>query len=221
VCRILCAGAEMEHGKNLREGIDGQPQPEHVCGAAQPGAQFVQLQVREPQMAEGALVQGLCVLASASQPAGDRGLPIAEDTLCGGSIQPFGQRRQHHGDLVRGSFQTVQGGVAPSSESGVAGLTTKGLDLLSATMCAIPNQGVDVSIGDAEVRALAVGASEALGLYPFRSSPPAFDLAPGAHRSRCWLYTRRGSGGETTGGAIVWAAGLEQTVERGALGPSS
>ncbi len=92
VCRILCAGAEMECGKNLREGIDGQPEPEHVCGAAQPGAQFVQLEVREPEMAEGALVQGLCVLASASQPASDRGLPIAEDTLCGGSIQPFGQR---------------------------------------------------------------------------------------------------------------------------------
>jgi len=32
---------------------------------------------------------------------------------------------------------------------------------------------------------------------------------------------RRGSGGETTGGASVWAAGREQTMERSALGPSS
>jgi len=55
----------MEHGKNLREGIDGQP--EHLCGAAQPCAQFVQLEVREPQIAERALVQGLCVLPSTSQ----------------------------------------------------------------------------------------------------------------------------------------------------------
>ena len=64
---MLCASAEMEHRKNLREGIDGQPEPEHLCGAAQPGAQFVQLEVREPQIAERALVQGLCVLPSASQ----------------------------------------------------------------------------------------------------------------------------------------------------------
>ncbi len=36
---------------------------------------------------------------------------------------------------------------------------------------------------------------------------------------RCRLSTRRGSGGETTGGTIVWAAGLQETVERAALGP--
>jgi hypothetical protein len=80
-----------------------------------------------------------------------------------------------------------------------------------------------VGIGDPEVRALLVGTSEALGVYSLRCSPTAFDLAPGAHRCRCrcWLHARRGSGDETTGGAIVWAARLEQTVERGALGPSS
>jgi hypothetical protein len=36
----------------------------HLCGATQPGAQFIQLQVREPEMAEEALVQGLSVLES-------------------------------------------------------------------------------------------------------------------------------------------------------------
>ena len=36
--------------------------------AAQPGAQFVQLEVREPEIAEAALVQGLRVLASTRQP---------------------------------------------------------------------------------------------------------------------------------------------------------
>ena len=88
-------------------------------------------------------------------------------------------------------------------------------------MLAIANQGMNVGIGDAEVRALLVGTSEALGVYSLRCSPTAFDLTPGAYRSRCWLHARRGSGDETTGGAIVWAARLEQTVEHGALGPSS
>ena len=108
-----------------------------------------------------------------------------------------------------------------SSERGVAGLTAKGLDALGLAMLAIPDQRVDVSIGDAEVRALLVGTGEACGVHAFGGSPAAFDLAPGAHRQRRWPSTRRGSGGETTGGAIVWGAGLEQTVERVALGPSS
>src|SRR5713226_3567624 len=66
--------------------------------------------MREPEVEESALVQRLSVLASAGQPGGDGGLSVAEDPLGGGSIQSFGQRRQHHCDLLRGSFQTVQGG---------------------------------------------------------------------------------------------------------------
>ena len=103
----------------------------------------------------------------------------------------------------------------------MTGLTTKGLDLLSATMCAIPNQGVDVSIGDAEVRALLVGTGEALGLYPFGSSPPAFDLAPGAHRKRCWFGPLVEGGGEAAGWTITRGAWLEEALDRGVYGPYS
>jgi hypothetical protein len=164
MCHILRAGTQMEDGKDLGEGIDGQPEPQHLLRAAEPGAQFIQLEVRELKMAEGALVQGLSVLASASQPGGDGGLPVAEDPLGGGSIQPFGERSQHHCYLVRGGFQTVQGGVVPSSEGGAAGLTAKGLDPLGMAMRAIANQGMDVSICDPSVRALVVGAGKALGV---------------------------------------------------------
>jgi hypothetical protein len=52
----------MEHRKNLGARVDGQPQPDYLFGAAEPGAQFVQLDVWEVKMAEGALVQGMCVL---------------------------------------------------------------------------------------------------------------------------------------------------------------
>ena len=52
---------QMEHGNKLGAGIDGEPEPEGLLGIAQPGAQFVQLQVREVQMAEEALVQALCM----------------------------------------------------------------------------------------------------------------------------------------------------------------
>ena len=39
----------------------------HLGGAAQPGSQFIQLQMREVQMEEEALVQGVRVFASTGQ----------------------------------------------------------------------------------------------------------------------------------------------------------
>jgi hypothetical protein len=184
VCHVLCTGTQLKHGKNLGAGIDGQPEPQHLRMASEPSAQFVQLQVREVKMAEGALVQGLCVLSSSGKPGGDGGLSIAEDPFGSRKIQPFGQRREHHCDLVGGGFQTVQGSVAPGSERGMAGLTAERLDLLSTTVLAIADQSVDLSIGDAEVGALLIGTGVALTIHPLGRSPPAFDLAPGAHRSR-------------------------------------
>jgi hypothetical protein len=100
----------------------------------------VQLKVRELEVAEAALVQGLSVLASSRQPGGDGGMTVAEVTSSLGKSQPFGERSQHHCDLMGGSFQTVQGGVAPSTKSGAAGRTSKRLDPLSMPMRAIPKK---------------------------------------------------------------------------------
>ena len=33
MCHVLCAGTKVEDRNDLCEGIDGQPEPEHVCGA--------------------------------------------------------------------------------------------------------------------------------------------------------------------------------------------
>jgi len=121
---------------------------------------------------------------------------------------------------VRGSFQTIQGGVAPGAEGGAARRASKGLDLLDMAMLAIANERVDLIIGNTEVGAEVVRTGEAFGVDPLGRSPPAFDLAPGAHRRRSRSHNRRVGAGEATGGAIVWAAGLEQTVERAALGPA-
>ena len=93
-------GPNCRTGRIARERIDGQPQPEHLGGAAQPGAQFVQLEVREVEMAEEALVQGLCMPACTSEPCGDGDLTVAEDPLCSGSVQPKGSRREHHRDVM-------------------------------------------------------------------------------------------------------------------------
>ena len=103
----------------------------------------------------------------------------------------------------------------------MAGLAAKRLDVLGLAMLAIPDQSMNVGIGDSVVLARSVGTSEARGVDPFGGASAAFHLAPGAHRCRRWLSTRRDSGGETTGGAIVWGSWIQETLECDALGSSS
>ncbi|OLE50961.1 MAG: hypothetical protein AUG51_25350 [Acidobacteria bacterium 13_1_20CM_3_53_8] len=62
------------------------------------------------------------------------------DPFSRGRIQSFGQRSQHHGDLAPGSFQTREGGMAPRTERGAAGRTSKRLDPRSRAMLAIPKK---------------------------------------------------------------------------------
>jgi hypothetical protein len=64
---------------------------------------------------------------------------------------------------MRRGFQTIQGGVAPSTEGGMAGLAAKGLDALGLAVLAISYEGMNMSIGDAEVPALLVGTTVPLG----------------------------------------------------------
>ena len=71
-------------------------------------------------------------------------------------------------------------------------LTAKRLDALRMAMCTIPNQGVDVSVRNPGVQALVIGTGEALGVHPFRGSPPTFDLAPGAQAPPSTSRWRRG-----------------------------
>src|SRR6266567_7784837 len=148
---VLRARTQMQDRKDLRTGVDGQPQPQDVGVAAQPRPQLVQLEVLEVEMEEEPLVQSVRVLTSTGRPGHDRGLSKAENPLGGGGVQPFGQSRQDQGDLVRRSFQTVQGRVASSTERGTAGLTAKLLDALGLAMPAISHQSVDSNVRDAKV----------------------------------------------------------------------
>ena len=108
-----------------------------------------------------------------------------------------------------------------STERGAARLAAKGLDRLSTPMLAVPDKRMDVCVSDAKVRALRVGTSETCGVYAFGGSSATFHFRPGAYRRMRSPSTQRGRGGETTGRAIVWAAGLQQTGERATLGSSS
>ncbi len=131
-------------------------------------------------MAERAFVLELRVHARTSHPPREGGLTVAKDTLSRGSVQPFGESRQHHGDLMGRGFQTVQGGVTSSTERGAARLTPERLDWFSLAMLAIPDERMDLSISIAEVHTLLIGTGKALGVHALGGSPSAFHPTPGA-----------------------------------------
>src|SRR6266487_4316821 len=209
VSRVLRTRTQIQDGKYLRTGIDGQPEPQDLFGATQPGTQFVQLDIRKLEMTEKMLMEAVSVLSGAGQPGDDRRLTVAEDALGGGRVQTFGQRRQNHSDLLRGSLQPVQGGVAPGTKRGVARLTAKGLDRLSTPMLAIPDERMDVSVCDAEVRAQLIGTGETLGVDAFGGSTPAFHLTPGTYWRRRRFHHGRVVAGEAAVWAIKWGAWFE------------
>ncbi len=198
---VLRARTEHKHRKNLGKGIDGQPEPENLVGAAEPRAQFIQLQMREPEGAERALVQRVSVLASAGQPGGDGRLTVAEDAFIRGSVQPFGECSEHHGDLLGGGFQMVLLSIVSSAERGAASLTTERLDPLGLAMFAIANQRMHVSIGDAEVLALLIGTGIAFSVDPLGRSPAAFPLTPGTRHPQAQVpqQTSGGKGDDRQG----------------------
>jgi hypothetical protein len=113
---VLRARTQMEDGKQLRRGVDDQPQPQDAGMAAQPCANFIQLQVWEVQMAEGPLVQRLSMLACTREPPRDGRLTGAEDTLSRRSVQSFGKpRRAPWRPGTRRRFQAIQGRGAPGT----------------------------------------------------------------------------------------------------------
>ena len=187
--RKLRAGSYMENRKDFREGVDGQPEPKHLPLATQPCSEFVQLQMWELELAEGAVVQDLCMFASTSQPGDDGGLSKAEDPLGRGWVEPFGQRREHPCDLLRRSFQTVQRCVASSAERDAARRTSEGLDALGLAMVAVSHQSMDGSVCDPEVGALLVGTSEACGVYSLGCSRRLFTSLHGRDFRRGRVHT--------------------------------
>lgn len=191
---MLGPWTQMEHRNKLGAGVDGQPEPQDLLGIAQPGAQFIQLEVRELEMGEGALVQGLRVLTCAPEPGGDGGVSKAEDPFGRGRVQLFGQRREYHGDRAReGVFRRYRGVLRRAREGGAAGRPSKGLVPLSLPMLAIADQCVNVSIGDAEVGARLIGTGIAVGVDPLGRAggfwPRTRDApaeSPALHPTRVW-----------------------------------
>ena len=66
----------MQHGDDLGQGIDREPEPHYMRAAAQPRPHLIQLKVREVEGAKETIMQRRAVGASPRQPGGDGGVPM-------------------------------------------------------------------------------------------------------------------------------------------------
>jgi hypothetical protein len=67
-CAAFCVrGPGWSTGRSARAGVDDEPEPQHVLATPQPCSQFIQLEMRELEVAERVLVQRLGMFPSASE----------------------------------------------------------------------------------------------------------------------------------------------------------
>ncbi len=151
----------------LSERIDGHPEPQDLCVAAQPRAQFIELQMGEHKVAEGALMQRLGMGSRPHQPACDRGMSNTKDAFRRRDIQSFRQGTQHQGHTIRRRCEPIQLRVEARTEPAATRLTAPPLDSLGFSVAPIAHDGMDIRTADPIVLAGLIGTGEALGLHPF------------------------------------------------------
>jgi hypothetical protein len=78
----------MQQRDDFAERVKGDPQPQCVRPAAEPRAQFVELNVGEGEMPKDAVVEGGSVGDSPCQPGRDGGVAMSEQAHGGGHIEP-------------------------------------------------------------------------------------------------------------------------------------
>src|SRR5262245_29123604 len=120
------------------------------------------------------VVQGCAVLPGARQPSPKGWLAMSEHARGGGQLQSFGERGQHLSKALGRCFQAIERGIAARAEGGATRLTAQGLDALALAMSAIPNQSVNLRVGNPVVGAGAVQAGEALSVNLFGGTTTAF-----------------------------------------------
>jgi hypothetical protein len=199
----------MQHRDQLAQGIDRQPQPQCVGAVRQARSELVELDVRQVELPQDAVVKRRAVFTRPRQPAGNRRVRVAEDPRRGRDRQPLCQCCQDFATALGGGFQTVEWRIATRAKGGPTRLAAQGLDALAREVRAISDQGVDLRVGQAIVLTGAIGAGKPLCGDALGCAAAAFALTPGRHRwtgrSGCGLVRAL----LATGWAIVGGAGLE------------
>jgi hypothetical protein len=166
-----------EHGDDLAEGIDRQPQPQDRRRATQPGAQFVQVEMREGEVLQGAVRSPCALLPSPAQPGRDCAGMISTYAPSACHIQTFAQRGEHFSDAGGGSCESGQGGGAAGALWSCGMLESARSECVGLCRVSRPRPG-QARVGDLLRRTARHGTSKALCGDPFGRAATTFDLSP-------------------------------------------
>jgi len=79
----------MQHRDHLAEGIDRHPQPHCVGAVTQARSEFVELDVRQVEVPQDAVVKRRALFTRSRHPGGDRRVTVTEDPRRGRDRQPL------------------------------------------------------------------------------------------------------------------------------------
>jgi hypothetical protein len=108
-----------------------------MSATPQPGANFVELDVREGEIPQPVVVERRAVFARSREPGRDGGVPMTEHAHRGGDIQPFSQSREHFTDALGRGLEPVQWRIPSRANGRITRLTTHCLDALMLPMGAV------------------------------------------------------------------------------------
>ena len=135
--RVLRAGTKGQDWDEFGERVEGHPEPEHLRSTPQARAQFGELEVRQREGPQPAVVQGRTVLAGACQPGAAWALAGPKHPHRRSDREPFGERTQDFGDARGWRLEAIERGVATGGEGCRTGLTPEHLNAFVLAVRAI------------------------------------------------------------------------------------
>lgn len=97
---------QLEDRDTLGEGVNGDPEPKDLRAATQARAHLIKLDVRDLQVREDALVQGLSMGSGPQEPSGNGRLAHTKDPFRRRDIQPFRKPRSARAPPAVRAFST-------------------------------------------------------------------------------------------------------------------
>ncbi len=182
---LVLAIAKVKGGQDLGEWVDGEPQP-HATDLADSAVEFIHLDEGQEQVMEEALMKARAVIASTFQPAGDGGMGVAGAAHEEGNITTFSQEHQDQDDPLFSDLEAVEGRISTGGKGLPARLASPILNVFEQTSFSIPDKGMELTVGHAEVITAWIGTGVAIGGELLGTSARAFELGVGGRIYFSW-----------------------------------
>ncbi len=170
---------------------------------ANTGAEFIQLNMREGQIAKQMRMHSFTVHARSSEPGRDRSFGMAKHSHGSANGQPFGDCREDDTHASRRGFEAIECCMPPPAELVVARFAIEILNRVVDAMMPITDQGMDGRIGNLPIGTGWIVAGIAIRVNGFGTTASTFHFPPWTDGNRRACARDGGTGVCATRGAIV------------------